>query len=67
MKQVETARLSRRVLNWIPAGRRGRGRPQVIWIQDIEKAMKEKGPQEQELEEKDKSVKHWSREDALSH
>ena len=47
---MEDARLPRRGLDWIPAGRRDRGRPQVTWLQDIEKTMKEKGLQVQKIE-----------------
>ena len=48
VKRMEDAMLSRRVLNWIPVGRRGTGKFQATWLQDIKKAMKDKVLQERE-------------------
>ena len=35
--RMEGKRISKRVLEWKPTGRRNRGRPRKRWIEDIEK------------------------------
>ena len=37
--RMEGKRIPKRVLEWKPTGRRNRGRPRKIWIEDIEEVI----------------------------
>ncbi|KAJ4448100.1 hypothetical protein ANN_10112 [Periplaneta americana] len=50
---MDDGKLPRRVLDWIPEGRRGRSRPQNTWLQDINKALAKKGLQERDWEDRE--------------
>ena len=39
-------RFPRKVLEWVPPGRRRRGRPRITWIDGVLSCMREKGLEE---------------------
>jgi hypothetical protein len=41
--RIDGIRISRRILEWKPMGRRIRGRPRKRWIEDIEEDMQTMG------------------------
>ena len=40
---MEEGRLTKKVMNWSPPGRRKRGRPNLNWAEEIRGLMEEKG------------------------
>ena len=48
VQRMEEGRLPKKVMKWIPPGRRKRGRPKLTWAEEMRGLMEEKGLMEEE-------------------
>jgi len=55
---MEEGTLPKRVMKWIPPGRRKRGRPKATWAEGIRGLMGEKGLIEEDWKDRDKWKKN---------
>ena len=43
VQRIDQERLPRRILEWCPPGRRRKGRPRNLWMQEVTTGMRERG------------------------
>jgi hypothetical protein len=49
---MDEEKLPRKILNWIPAGRRKRGRPKTRWKEGVLRSMEECGLRDEDWEDR---------------
>ncbi|XP_023237276.1 uncharacterized protein LOC111636290 [Centruroides sculpturatus] len=65
VRRMEEGRPAKQILEWIPAGRKRRGRPGTTWIEEIQKALDHRRLTEEECRDRiEWRRKVWAREDA---
>jgi len=67
VQRMEEGRLPKKVMKWIPPGRRKRGRPKATWAEGIRGLIGDKGLIEEDWKDRDKRKKKiivkWAQED----